>query len=400
MVKLIAFSFKIYHVKFETYEKGLELEKLVAELFRRKGYDVIHNIKLKGRSGVEHQIDVYAEYKCPLHLSRIIIECKAYDKPINKEIVMKLIQIVNDLGVDKGILITTSYFTPDAVSTAEGYNIELWDSAKLNELLGEIKIIKEEIGNIYYIEPQIALDKARKIAERKIGGFLRKGEIIRELLVFYPLFEFDADIAIHEKKGFFVKKSEVKIVNAKVTIDAVNNGLVDIHQGLRVLFNIPSELKEEEIMAFRNLLSHGELNVAALASLLSCSEAKSRKILQGLVVKGLVKQIKSGRTVAYVPAIRIPHPSQLESLSMKYKINPGKPTNGTLIPQSISVNAAEKFLKTIWDLKIKEYKLIYYPFYAFVTKEKDRTGTVIVDATTGEINEELSKTFTYSLLSS
>ena len=60
-----------------------------------------------------------------LHLSRIVIECKAYDTPINKDIVMKLIQEVSDFGVDRGILVTTPYFTPDAVSTANGYNVDL-----------------------------------------------------------------------------------------------------------------------------------------------------------------------------------------------------------------------------------------------------------------------------------
>ncbi|MCD6126578.1 MAG: restriction endonuclease, partial [Thaumarchaeota archaeon] len=68
-----------------SYERGLALEELVAKIFRAKGYDVKHNIKLMGRSGVEHQIDVYAEYKAPLHTSRIVVECKSYDKPIDKD---------------------------------------------------------------------------------------------------------------------------------------------------------------------------------------------------------------------------------------------------------------------------------------------------------------------------
>lgn len=383
------------------YEKGLELEKLISQLFSSKGYDIVHNVKLKGRSGVEHQIDVYAEYKCPLHLSRIIIECKAYDKPINKEMVMKLAQEVDDLGIDKGILITTSYFTPDAVTTAEGYNIELWDSTKLNELLGDIKMAEEpEISNVYHIKPQMSPEDAHKVAEKKISGFLKKGRILEVYLIFYPLFEFNADVVIHEKKGVLVKKSEVKIVNIDITVDATTNGLVAVRrEGIRTLFNISSELREEEVIAFRELFLHGEINVAALASLLSCSEAKSRRILQGLAVKGLVKQAKSGRTVVYVPVIPIPHPSQIDSLSAKYGLVQGKPTSGKSIAQSISISDAEKLLKTIWDLKINDYRFIYYPFYAFITKEKDEHSVVAVDAMTGSINETLGKAFAYMLLS-
>lgn len=84
-----------------------------------------------------------------------MIECKAYDKPINKDIVMKLIQEVADLGADRGILVTTSYFTPDAVSTAEGYNVNLWDYNKLSSLLGELKPSTETLGNIFFVEPKV-----------------------------------------------------------------------------------------------------------------------------------------------------------------------------------------------------------------------------------------------------
>jgi len=86
------------------YEKGLALEEFVARIFRAKGYKVKHNFKLIGCSGVEHQIDVYAEYKAPLHTSGII-ECESYNKPVDKDIVMKLVYEVEDLGVNKGILI-------------------------------------------------------------------------------------------------------------------------------------------------------------------------------------------------------------------------------------------------------------------------------------------------------
>jgi hypothetical protein len=61
-------------------DRGLELEKLVANLFKAKGYDAKHNVKMRGRSEVEHQIDVYAEYKAPLHVSKIIVECKSYER--------------------------------------------------------------------------------------------------------------------------------------------------------------------------------------------------------------------------------------------------------------------------------------------------------------------------------
>jgi len=135
-------------------------------------YDVKHNVKLVGRSGIEHQIDVYAEYKAPLHISKIIIECKSYDKPIDKDIVMKLIYEVQDLGVNRGILVTTSYYTPDAISAAEKYNIDLWDSTRLNKLLKGIKA--KEIAtysNVLHVKTTISIEKAREITNKHLTGF-------------------------------------------------------------------------------------------------------------------------------------------------------------------------------------------------------------------------------------
>ena len=46
-----------------TVEKGTGFELKIARLFKQNGYHVTHDIKMKGRSGTEHQIDVLAEYK-------------------------------------------------------------------------------------------------------------------------------------------------------------------------------------------------------------------------------------------------------------------------------------------------------------------------------------------------
>ena len=45
---------------------------------------VQHNIKLKGRSGCEHQIDVYWEYIKDGITHRVAIECKNYNKAVPK----------------------------------------------------------------------------------------------------------------------------------------------------------------------------------------------------------------------------------------------------------------------------------------------------------------------------
>ena len=59
-------------------DRGTKFELTVAGILHAKGYSVKHNVNMIGKSGAAHQIDVLAEYKCPLHTDRIIVETKNY----------------------------------------------------------------------------------------------------------------------------------------------------------------------------------------------------------------------------------------------------------------------------------------------------------------------------------
>ncbi len=59
-----------------------KLEQEVTRIFNQHGYHAQHKKRLKGKSGVEHEIDVVAEYQAPLHSSKLLIECKAHRDPM------------------------------------------------------------------------------------------------------------------------------------------------------------------------------------------------------------------------------------------------------------------------------------------------------------------------------
>ena len=92
-------------------DKGTKFELVVADILRANGYSVKHNVNMTGRSEAVHQIDVLAEYQCPLHSDTIIVEAKDHDSNISNDIVMKLANIQQDLAVGNAILATTSDFT-------------------------------------------------------------------------------------------------------------------------------------------------------------------------------------------------------------------------------------------------------------------------------------------------
>lgn len=67
---------------------------------------VQHDVKLMGRSGQEHQIDVYWEYEIAGNKHRVAIECKNYSKlvPIGK--VRDFKGVLDDLNGVNGIMTT------------------------------------------------------------------------------------------------------------------------------------------------------------------------------------------------------------------------------------------------------------------------------------------------------
>ena len=130
------------------------------------------NCKVKGKSGVSHQIDVLTNHSDGIHIYKTAIECKYWKDKVNKDIVMKVYQIIEDTGIDKGIIVSKSGFTPDALSFAEYRNIGLVELREIEKkdfsetpkeiLIGDLliktkilitrpKILKIDLGNDHNI---------------------------------------------------------------------------------------------------------------------------------------------------------------------------------------------------------------------------------------------------------
>lgn len=89
--------------------------------------------KVIGKSGNPHQIDVLTSQTNGIHFSRTAIECKHQKKKINKDVVMKMLSIINDAGIEKGIIVSKSGFTKDALDFAKEYNIGLVELREIEE---------------------------------------------------------------------------------------------------------------------------------------------------------------------------------------------------------------------------------------------------------------------------
>lgn len=122
------------HHAFENLETmtGVEFEGFCKRLLETMGFEV-QQTKASGDGG----IDLVAYNHKPLFEGTYIVQCKRYKGSVGEPTIRDLYGVITSERANKGILITTGYFTNSAISFAEGKNIELIDGEKLNKLLND-----------------------------------------------------------------------------------------------------------------------------------------------------------------------------------------------------------------------------------------------------------------------
>lgn len=106
---------------------------------------VQHNVKITGRSGCEHQIDVYWEYEIAGNMHRVAIECKNYDSLVPVGKVRDFQGVLADLNNVIGIMVSRKGYQEGAKKYAAEYGISLKKlrSPGANEILGTITTVAQ-----------------------------------------------------------------------------------------------------------------------------------------------------------------------------------------------------------------------------------------------------------------
>lgn len=104
---------------------------------------VEHNKKLKGKSGCEHQIDVYWEYEIAGNMHRVAIECKNYDSLVPVGKVRDFQGVLSDLNNVNGIMVSKKGFQKSAKNYAAEYGISLKELRRPdgNDIIGSLTTI-------------------------------------------------------------------------------------------------------------------------------------------------------------------------------------------------------------------------------------------------------------------
>ncbi len=110
-----------------------EYQEETAQFFRSLGYGAVVNASVDGARS-RHDVDVWVTLSRSGLQIQWIIECKLWKRRIGKEKVMALKAIVDDIGADRGVLLSEIGFQKGATSAAGRANITLTSLAELGQI--------------------------------------------------------------------------------------------------------------------------------------------------------------------------------------------------------------------------------------------------------------------------
>ncbi len=136
------------------HRESIEYEKLTQSIYQAilksesiENISVEHNVGVKGKSGVTHQIDVLWHFKLANIEHTVLVECKNYATNITLEKVRNFHSVLDDIGNARGLIVTKTGFQSGASEFAQFNGIGLKVLRKPTELdwEGRIKEIHVKI---------------------------------------------------------------------------------------------------------------------------------------------------------------------------------------------------------------------------------------------------------------
>ena len=128
--------------------------------------------KVTGKSGAQHQIDVLVRHSNGLQVLRTAVECKYWNKKVDKTIVSTLAGYIEDAGIEKGVVVSKLGFTEQAIQLAKQMNIGLvelrepvetdWEG-KIKEIHFNINISIPEVYDLEVLQDPVPCSESKRV---------------------------------------------------------------------------------------------------------------------------------------------------------------------------------------------------------------------------------------------
>jgi hypothetical protein len=158
--------------------KWKKYQEQVADVFRSAGCSADIEAIVEGVRG-KHKIDVLVNFEKYGVTCLWVVECKHWNSNVPKEKVLALQSIVDDIGADRGLLISKVGFQSGAIRLAQKSNITLTSLEDLKEDLRQDstkRIIDTLESNLLRLMNKIfALSKTEKLGNRQFRIYYPEG---------------------------------------------------------------------------------------------------------------------------------------------------------------------------------------------------------------------------------
>lgn len=108
-------------------------EELVEDLHKSEGLNVQRDVTLTGKSGATRQIDVLIEHKQGPYEYRTLVECKYWNKKVERANIDVLYAGMQDLNAAKGVFFTTVGYQSGAETYAKSMGISIFVVRELTD---------------------------------------------------------------------------------------------------------------------------------------------------------------------------------------------------------------------------------------------------------------------------
>jgi hypothetical protein len=125
-------------------------KRQIEEFLKRGGYDVQSSTRIAGRSGMKHEVDIFAVKKSGIFEHKIIIGLSSAEHEVGPEEVLRLFAKAQDIGVHESVLIAIPKASKDTKFFAAYHGIRCIEASELDQALKELEgrpLKKEERGN-------------------------------------------------------------------------------------------------------------------------------------------------------------------------------------------------------------------------------------------------------------
>jgi hypothetical protein len=202
---------------------------------------------------------------------RVLVECKAWNLPIEKDVVSKAHYVAGDIGANKVIIASLAGCRSGAEVSAQELGVGLWDAFDLEQRLGKASVAELRDGGgqrtLVGVRPAMAEEAALALLARQRAGVLGKEEIAWAKLAWLPCYFLTLRTTETERR--MLGKTRAKSRAAFNLYEGLSGALIQCFDGELEFAEVTADRAVPPLIRDRKLCGEIEKTCAKLTQLVN-----------------------------------------------------------------------------------------------------------------------------------